>query len=93
MNRSKLITILKGINDNYRSMITSDALDIIRDYCLEHGKTMDQFKQLLIFFKYNNHFIYHCLNISLEYFEKKFHINKWYSKPDVLGQKQILLIN
>ena len=93
MNRTKLVDILKGINGDYRGIMTSDALNVIRDYCLEHGKTMDQFKQLLLLFKYNNSLIYQCLNISLEYYEKKFHINKWYSKPDVLGQKQVLLIN
>lgn len=93
MNRTKLVDILKGINGDYRGIMTSDVLDIIRDYCLEHGKTMDQFKQLLLFFEDNTYLIDICLAISLEYFEKKFHINKWYSMPYGMGKRQLILIN
>lgn len=93
MNRSKLIIILEGINGNYNGINVEDALDVIKDYCLEHNKTMEQIKHLIGFFRFKHNFLYTCLNISLEYYEKKFHINKWYSKPDVLGQKQVLLIN
>ena len=68
---------------------------VLINYCLEHGK--DAFKtQLFITYLLRTSLAMSYFKIALEFWEKKFTINKLYSKPqigEVEGSRKILLID
>lgn len=58
-----------------------DVTLILMNYCLEHGK--DAYKtQLFITYLLRTPLAMSYFKIALEFWEKKFTINKLYSKPD-----------
>lgn len=72
-----------------------DVTLVLMNYCLEHGK--DAYKtQLFITYLLRTPFIIGYFKVALEFWEKKFTINKLYSKPqigEVEGSRKILLID
>lgn len=72
-----------------------DVTLILMNYCLEHGK--DAFKtQLFITYLLRTPLAMNYFKEALEFWEKKFTINKLYSKPqigEVEGSRKILLID
>lgn len=72
--------------------LTEMDVNILLDYCTEHGKDP----------KLSVTFIQTIMGIgmlqpylmeALEYYEKKYTINKLQSKPNNMGQRQIIFIN
>lgn len=64
--------IVKTCN-NLSSINLSDAIILIKDYCIENGKKeqeVTQFINALI----NTPLISFCLSVALEYYKKKFNI-------------------
>lgn len=72
-----------------------DVTLVLMNYCLEHGK--DAFKtQLFITYLLRTPFVMSYFKIALEFWEKKFTINKLYSKPqigEIEDSRKILLID
>lgn len=72
-----------------------DVTLILMNYCLEHGK--DAYKtQLFITYLLRTPLVMNYFKEALEFWEKKFTINKLYSKPqigEVEGSRKILLID
>lgn len=72
-----------------------DVTLILMNYCLEHGK--DVFKtQLFITYLLRTSLVMNYFKIALEFWEKKFTINKLYSKPEIENiqeTRKILLID
>ena len=72
-----------------------DVTLVLMNYCLEHGK--DAYKtQLFITYLLRTPFVMSYFKIALEFWEKKFTINKLYSKPqigEVEDSRKILLID
>ena len=72
-----------------------DVTLVLMNYCLEHGK--DAYKtQLFITYLLRTPLSLDYFKEALEFWEKKFTINKLYSKPqigEVEGSRRILLID
>ena len=72
-----------------------DVTLVLMNYCLEHGK--DAYKtQLFITYLLRTPLSLDYFKEALEFWEKKFTINKLYSKPqigEVEGSRKILLID
>ena len=72
-----------------------DVTLVLMNYCLEHGK--DAYKtQLFITYLLRTPLSMNYFKEALEFWEKKFTINKLYSKPqigEVEGSRRILLID
>lgn len=72
-----------------------DVTLVLMNYCLEHGK--DAFKtQLFITYLLETPFALNYFKEALEFWEKKFALNKVYSKPQIEGvedSRKLLLIN
>ena len=72
-----------------------DVTLVLMNYCLEHGK--DAYKtQLFITYLLRTPFVMNYFKIALEFWEKKFTINKLYSKPqigEIEDSRKILLID
>lgn len=72
-----------------------DVTLVLMNYCLEHGK--DAYKtQLFITYLLRTPFVMSYFKIALEFWEKKFTINKLYSKPqigEIEDSRKILLID
>ena len=62
------------------------------NYCLEHGKPNKE-TVLFINFLLGNRIFEPFFIEALEYYEKKYTINKLQSKPNKIGQRQIIFIN
>lgn len=72
-----------------------DVILVLMNYCLEHGKDVSK-TQLFITYLLRTPFVMSYFKIALEFWEKKFTINKLYSKPqigEVEGSRKILLID
>lgn len=72
-----------------------DVTLVLMNYCLEHGK--DAYRtQLFITYLLKTPLVMNYFKEALEFWEKKFTINKLYSKPqigEVKGSRKILLID
>lgn len=72
-----------------------DVTLVLMNYCLEHGK--DAFKtQLFITYLLKTPLVMNYFKEALEFWEKKFTINKLYSKPqigEIEDSRKILLID
>ena len=69
-----------------------DAVNLLLDYCIEHGKDPKlsiTFIQTIM----GMGIVQSYLMEALEYYEKKYTINKLQSKLNNMGQRQIILIN
>lgn len=76
----------------FGGLTTDDANKLLTEYCLEHNKPkhmIELFVTTVIMYGIAQNFIL----IALEYYEKKYTINKLQSKPNNMGQRQIILIN
>lgn len=72
-----------------------DVTLVLMNYCLEHGK--DAYKtQLFITYLLKTPLVMNYFKEALEFWEKKFTINKLYSKPqigEIEDSRKILLID
>lgn len=90
MDRDEVVRISRLVA--FGGLTGEDTANLLLDYCTEHGKDP----------KLSVTFIQTIMGIgilqsylmeALEYYEKKYTINKLQSKPNNMGQRQIILIN
>ena len=90
MDRDEVVRISRLVA--FGGLTEMDVNILLMNYCLEHGKPYYEttvFVTLLL--KSGN--IMPFFMEALEYYEKKYTINKLQSKPNEVGQRQIIYIN
>ena len=90
MSRDEVVRISRLVA--FGGLTGEDAVNLLLDYCTEHGKDP---KLSITFIKtiMGMGMVQSYLMEALEYYEKKYTINKLQSKPNEIGQRQIILIN
>lgn len=90
MSRDEVVRISRLVA--FGGLTGEDAVNLLLDYCTEHGKDP---KLSITFIKtiMGMGMVQSYLMEALEYYEKKYTINKLQSKPNERGQRQIILIN
>ena len=85
MDRDEVVRISRLVA--FGGLTGEDAANLLLDYCTEHGKDP----------KLPVTFIQTIMGIGMLHpyliYEKKYTINKLQSKPNNMGQRQIILIN
>ena len=90
MSRDEVVRISRLVA--FGGLTGEDAVNLLLDYCTEHGKDP---KLSITFIKtiMGMGMVQSYLMEALEYYEKKYTINKLQSKPNEVGQRQIIYIN
>lgn len=90
MSRDEVIRISRLVA--FGGLTGEDATNLLLDYCTEQGKD-PQLSMTFIQTIIGIGMFQQYLMEALEYYEKKYTINKLQSKPNNMGQRQIILIN
>lgn len=90
MDRDEVVRISRLVA--FGGLTGEDAVNLLLDYCTEHGKDP---KLSITFIRTitGMGMVQSYLMEALEYYEKKYTINKLQSKPNEIGQRQIIFIN
>ena len=90
MSRDEVVRISRLVA--FGGLTGEDAVNLLLDYCTEHGKDP---KLSITFIKtiMGMGMVQSYLMEALEYYEKKYTINKLQSKPFEIGQRQTIFIN
>lgn len=90
MSRDEVVRISRLVA--FGGLTEMDINILLMNYCLEHGKPYyETIVFITILLKQG---IFEPFFIeALEYYEKKYTINKLQSKPNEIGQRQIIFIN
>ena len=90
MSRDEVVRISRLVA--FGGLTGEDAVNLLLDYCTEHGKDP---KLSVTFIRTitGMGMVQSYLMEALEYYEKKYTINKLQSKPNEIGQRQIISIN
>lgn len=90
MDRDEVVRISRLVA--FGGLTGEDAVKLLLDYCTEHGKDPKlsiTFIQTIM----GMGMVQSYLMEALEYYEKKYTINKLQSKPNEIGQRQTIFIN
>lgn len=90
MGRDEVVRISRLVA--FGGLTETEVSILLMQYCLEHNKPYYEstvFVTLLL----KSGDIMPFFMEALEYYEKKYTINKLQSKPDEIGQRQIIFIN
>lgn len=90
MDRNEVVRISRLVA--FGGLTETEVSILLMQYCLEHNKPYYEttvFVTLLL----NSGNIMPFFMEALEYYEKKYTINKLQSKPNEIGQRQIIFIN
>lgn len=90
MNRNEVVRISRLVA--FGRLTETEVSILLMQYCLEHNKPYYEstvFVTLLL----KSGDIMPFFMEALEYYEKKYTINKLQSKPNEVGQRQIIFIN
>ena len=90
MDRDGVVRISRLVA--FGGLTGEDAVNLLLDYCTEHGKDPKlsiTFIQTIM----GMGMVQSYLMEALEYYEKKYTINKLQSKPNEIGQRQTIFIN
>lgn len=90
MNRNEVVRISRLVA--FGGLTETEVSILLMQYCLEHNKPYCEstvFVTLLL----KSGDIMPFFMEALEYYEKKYTINKLQSKPNEIGQRQIIFIN
>lgn len=90
MDRDEVVRISRLVA--FGGLTEMDINILLMNYCLEHGKPYYEttvFITVLLQHRIADTFFIE----ALEYYEKKYTINKLQSKPNNMGQRQIIFIN
>lgn len=90
MGRDEVVRISRLVA--FGGLTGEDAVNLLLDYCTEHGKDPKlsiTFIQTIM----GMGMVQSYLMEALEYYEKKYTINKLQSKPNEIGQRQTIFIN
>ena len=90
MSRDEVVRISRLVA--FGGLTGEDAVNLLLDYCTEHDKDPKlsiTFIQTIM----GMGMVQSYLMEALEYYEKKYSINKLQSKPNEIGQRQTIFIN
>ena len=90
MDRDEVVRISRLVA--FGGLTEKDAVNLLLDYCTEQGKDPKlsiTFIQTIM----GMGMVQSYLMEALEYYEKKYTINKLQSKPNEIGQRQTIFIN
>lgn len=90
MSRDEVVRISRLVA--FGRLTGMDINILLMNYCLEHGKPYYETKVFITVLLKQGIFKPFFLE-ALEYYEKKYTINKLQSKPNEIGQRQIIFIN
>ena len=90
MSRDEVVRISRLVA--FGGLTEMDVNILLMNYCLEHDKPYHETAVFITFLLKNGMFESFFLE-ALEYYEKKYTINKLQSKPNEIGQRQIIFIN
>lgn len=90
MDRNEVVRISRLVA--FGGLTETEVSILLMQYCLEHNKPYYEttiFVTMLLQYGMAQSFFME----ALEYYEKKYIINKLQSKPNEIGQRQIIFIN
>ena len=90
MDRDEVVRISRLVA--FGGLTEMDVNILLMNYCLEHDKPYYETTVFITFLLKNGMFEPFFME-ALGYYEKKYTINKLQSKPNEVGQRQIILIN
>lgn len=90
MDRDEVVRISRLVA--FGGLTEMDVNILLMNYCLEHDKPYYETTVFITFLLKNGMFEPFFME-ALGYYEKKYTINKLQSKPNEIGQRQIIFIN
>lgn len=90
MDRDEVVRISRLVA--FGGLTEMDVNILLMNYCLEHNKPYYETTVFITFLLKNGIFEPFFME-ALGYYERKYTINKLQSKPNNMGQRQIILIN
>lgn len=90
MSRDEVVRISRLVA--FGGLTEMDVNILLMNYCLEHDKPYYE-TTVFITFLLKRGVFEPFFKRALEYYEKKYTINKLQSKPNEIGQRQIIFIN
>lgn len=90
MSRDEVVRISRLVA--FGGLTEMDVNILLMNYCLEHDKPYYETTVFITFLLKNGMFEPFFME-ALGYYEKKYTINKLQSKPNEIGQRQIIFIN
>lgn len=90
MNRDEVVRISRLVA--FGGLTEMDINILLMNYCLEHNKPYYETTVFITILLKQGIFEPFFIE-ALEYYEKKYTINKLQSKPNEIGQRQIIFIN
>lgn len=90
MSRDEVVRISRLVA--FGGLTEMDVNILLMNYCLEHGKPYYETTVFITFLLKNGMFEPFFME-ALGYYERKYTINKLQSKPNEMGQRQIIFIN
>lgn len=90
MSRDEVVRISRLVA--FGGLTEMDVNILLMNYCLEHGKPYYETTVFITFLLKNGMFEPFFME-ALGYYERKYTINKLQSKPNEIGQRQIIFIN
>lgn len=90
MGRDEVVRISRLVA--FGGLTEMDVNILLMNYCLEHSKPYHETTVFITFLLKNGMFEPFFME-ALGYYERKYTINKLQSKPNEIGQRQIIFIN
>ena len=90
MSRDEVVRISRLVA--FGGLTEMDVNILLMNYCLEHDKPYNETTVFITFLLKKGMFEPFFME-ALEYYEKKYTINKLQSKPNEIGQRQTIFIN
>lgn len=93
MTKEEVIRISYAASNN--NLTSSDISLLLMQYCLENGKSYQESTRFITALSKVPEFLIYCISYALEWYERKYSINKLYSIPNsmILGNgRRIILI-
>lgn len=90
MDRNEVVRISRLVA--FGGLTEMDVNILLMNYCLEHDKPYYETTVFITFLLKNGMFEPFFME-ALGYYERKYTINKLQSKPNEIGQRQIIFIN
>lgn len=90
MSRDEVVRISRLVA--FGGLTEMDVNILLMNYCLEHDKPYHETTVFITFLLKKGMFEPFFMR-ALEYYEKKYTINKLQSKPNEIGQRQTIFIN
>lgn len=90
MDRNEVVRISRLVA--FGGLTETEVNILLMQYCLEHNKPYYETAMFVTLLLKSGNIMPFFME-ALEYYEKKYTINKLQSKPNEIGQRQIIFIN